>query len=383
MPKQKTALQVFVASPSDVNDERRSLDTVIAELNVMFSRTLGIVFEVVKWETDVRPGFADEPQQVINSQIPDDYDIFVGIFWTRAGTPTKTAKSGSIEEFQLALKRLRSHGSLPEIMVYFKDAPAAITNIDTDQLKSLNEFKASLAGQGGLYSTFKDQSSFEASLRTHLSSIAHQIHSSAGPVSVDSNLPNRPSPPDDSLELEDDLVFLDYAELHSESSKGMTDCIDLMANLLNSHGEHTRKQTKRIQESLASPERARALVNLQANDMNSLADDLEPTISRHAKYREISFDSLSKAVSLHVQMGGPPAELATLKNSLKSLVQTMLDAKASTLGTKHATISIPRLTKDLNRGKKRLASALDHIIDEIERTISTTENVIESIERIS
>ncbi len=67
MPRNTTVLQVFVASPSDVAEERTSLDAVIGELNRTWAATLGITFEVSKWETRVRPGFDSYPQAAINA----------------------------------------------------------------------------------------------------------------------------------------------------------------------------------------------------------------------------------------------------------------------------------------------------------------------------
>ena len=44
-----------------------------------------------------------DPQQIINSQVSDEYDIFIGILWTRFGTPTERAGSGTEEEFSWSL----------------------------------------------------------------------------------------------------------------------------------------------------------------------------------------------------------------------------------------------------------------------------------------
>src|SRR5215207_5556058 len=98
MPTQITNLKVFVASPSDVIDERIILEQVTNELNKLIGAGLGVRLELVKWETDSYPGLGDDAQAVINEQIGDDYDIFIGILWTRFGTPTTRDKSGTAEE---------------------------------------------------------------------------------------------------------------------------------------------------------------------------------------------------------------------------------------------------------------------------------------------
>lgn len=105
MPRESVILQIFVASPSDVSDERELLETVVAQLNQTWSTSLGITFELVKWGTHVHPSFSSDPQAVINEQIGLEYDVFIGIFWGRLGTSTPRAASGAIEEFDRAYSR--------------------------------------------------------------------------------------------------------------------------------------------------------------------------------------------------------------------------------------------------------------------------------------
>ena len=56
MPRQEHVLTVFVASPSDVGDERTKLEEVIRELNETWSRELGVRLDLVRWETHAFPG---------------------------------------------------------------------------------------------------------------------------------------------------------------------------------------------------------------------------------------------------------------------------------------------------------------------------------------
>lgn len=56
MPRHSVILQVFVASPRDFAEARAVLDSVVAELNGTWSRSLSLTFEVLKWATSARPG---------------------------------------------------------------------------------------------------------------------------------------------------------------------------------------------------------------------------------------------------------------------------------------------------------------------------------------
>ena len=123
MPRQEQIFSVLVASPSDVQDERQSLEEIIQELNITWSRELGIRLELVRWETHAYPGISDDAQEVINQQIPTDYDLFIGVMWCRYGTPTGRAGSGTVEEFNRAKSRYDQDSTSVQLMIYFKDAP--------------------------------------------------------------------------------------------------------------------------------------------------------------------------------------------------------------------------------------------------------------------
>jgi hypothetical protein len=66
-------IRVFVASPSDVQEERDSVAHVINELNLTLSALLpkeGAMLEFVRWETHAHPA-AGDIQTSIHSQIGD------------------------------------------------------------------------------------------------------------------------------------------------------------------------------------------------------------------------------------------------------------------------------------------------------------------------
>lgn len=107
MPKNITEYRIFVASPGDVQEERSILEEVINELNLTISSEREIKLELIKWETHSYPGFGADGQDVINKQIDDDYDIFIGIMHGRFGTPTNRAESGTYEEFLNAYERYK------------------------------------------------------------------------------------------------------------------------------------------------------------------------------------------------------------------------------------------------------------------------------------
>ena len=100
---QVTQIRIFISSPSDVQEERDALEKVITEdLQRTIGKQNGLHIEPLRWENIVRPGLGDIQRQV--SEQMGEYDIFIGIFWKRFGTPTATHESGSEQEFREAYK---------------------------------------------------------------------------------------------------------------------------------------------------------------------------------------------------------------------------------------------------------------------------------------
>jgi hypothetical protein len=143
-------LRVFVASPNDVAEERDTLAKLLTDINDVLAYLTPekrLSLELVRYETHSYPDIG-APQEVINREIPVDYDIFVGIMWKHVGTPTSTAPSGTIEEFNRACER-RKHGSLPRIMFYFCDEPISLPTVtELQQLTEVVKFRSQLASQG-------------------------------------------------------------------------------------------------------------------------------------------------------------------------------------------------------------------------------------------
>jgi hypothetical protein len=165
-------IRIFVSSPGDVQDERDCLDGVVKELNLIYGDFLGLQFRLVKWETDARPGIAEDGQAVLNEQMPNDYEIYLGIMWARVGTPTRRSVSGTVEEFEAAYHRYKTASHLVSILFYFKEA-AVPTNVNTEQLRSVQSFRADIESRGVVYWRFSETREFEGQVRIHLHKEAH------------------------------------------------------------------------------------------------------------------------------------------------------------------------------------------------------------------
>lgn len=150
MARTESVLTIFLASPGDVVEERNRLEDAIADWNRTWARNFGIRLELLRWEQDAYPDVGDDAQDVINQQLPQDYDLFVGLMWSRFGTTTARAGSGTAEEFERALARSRASRDV-NILFYFKDTPIPPSQLDPAQLQRLHEFKNSLKLAGVLH----------------------------------------------------------------------------------------------------------------------------------------------------------------------------------------------------------------------------------------
>lgn len=129
----------FIASPSDVTEERKEILAAIEDVNREDGKDLGFIVEPVMWENTV-PAQGDGGQEVINQQLePGNQDMFIGVFWSKIGSPTKDFNSGTIEELHLAEEAYAKTGR-PQIMLYFCTR-ALPRDVDVNQLQKVNDLQ--------------------------------------------------------------------------------------------------------------------------------------------------------------------------------------------------------------------------------------------------
>ena len=142
MAYRATVLKVMIASPGDVANERRVARDVVHEWNAVHSLDRKTVLVPVAWETHASPAMGERAQQIINKQLLSDSDLLVAIFWTRLGTPTGAATSGTVEEIEEHL------GAGKPTMLYFSAAPVRPDSVDEQQYHALREFRKSVQKRG-------------------------------------------------------------------------------------------------------------------------------------------------------------------------------------------------------------------------------------------
>ena len=136
MPATSNVLRVFLASPSDVLEERELAEEVVGAVNKLIRR-LGWHIDLHKWE-DTPPGFG-RPQAQINSMV-DECDLFIGLLWQKWGQASGQYSSGFEEEYERARASRKASGR-PEIWLIFKNVDADKLNDPGEQLKKVIQFQ--------------------------------------------------------------------------------------------------------------------------------------------------------------------------------------------------------------------------------------------------
>lgn len=154
MSYQAEIYNVMIASPSDVDNERRIVREIVYEWNTIHSIRRKIILLPIGWETHSFPAMGGRPQEIINSQLLKNCDLLVGIFWTRIGTETEQYPSGTVEEIEQHIKAGKP------AMLYFSNKPVHPDSINSEQYEKLIAFKKSCQ-ERGLYETYDSISKFK------------------------------------------------------------------------------------------------------------------------------------------------------------------------------------------------------------------------------
>jgi hypothetical protein len=145
--------RVFIASPSDVRPSREEARHIIHLWNERNWERERVMLVPLLWE-NMTPELGSRPQEIINRNLLALATILVCIFWSRIGTPTGRAKSGTLEEIKRFLKKSEAGKAA---MVFFSTEPLPHDH-DRYQWRELQRFKRLIKARGviGEYKSFAD-----------------------------------------------------------------------------------------------------------------------------------------------------------------------------------------------------------------------------------
>jgi len=385
-----------LASPGDVQTERIIAGEVVSELTHTIGEDMGIAFKLLTYEQYAVPGLGTDAQEVVNESVPSDYDIFISVFWTRIGTPTKRASSGSVEELELALKKYEN-GEDVRVMMYFKtSSPDSLGEIDEGfiKVKELKTRSESL----GLYIPFREPDDFEKILRVNLTQyilknfkankkrVLDQSVVPVDEVSVvnavgeQSRLKKRV---DILLEgvnfsLEEHVGVFDLADQFSLDSAGLTRILnemsEIMASLTVIVGRRTIELTRanKITDTRLRMTKQKSTLDSLANEMEVVSDGYEDRFMEFKDSMHSMFDIINKLFGIWGK--DMPREVLTSTSSLNNSLEGAVEGLAQLIVQIDDT---PALTSKFSKSKLRQNTVLKKWIDEMVQGQSILEKVLE------
>ena len=158
--------RAFIASPSDVAEERRLAEVTIGHINRSVRDTTGATIEVRKWEH--QPPVATRlPEEQFQDELDrevEECNFFILILFRRYGTIHEGHEVSNTEREINTILRVHQKKPQLKILVYFRDIEA---NADPgDQEQKVLELRARLAKMGIKYRTYRDPAEFDQHL-TH------------------------------------------------------------------------------------------------------------------------------------------------------------------------------------------------------------------------
>ena len=154
-------LQVVLASPSDLMEERKMVAEVVKECNAKYIKR-GLSIDLRMWENSL-PGSNDNgPQGLIDLdlEIPES-DIFICMYWKKIGTllPEENV-TGTEHELNIALESYKK-SKKPDIKAFFKKVPDDIeVSVDTVEIDRI----ADKLKSKGLYNVFANKEELEKTI---------------------------------------------------------------------------------------------------------------------------------------------------------------------------------------------------------------------------
>ena len=364
MPRNEQVVVVLVASPSDLEPERNQLEDVVRELNLTWSRSFSLRLELVRWETHGYPGVGLDPQDVLNRELPDEPDIFIGLMWSRYGTDTGRARSGTEKEFRLALERYKQDPESVRIMFYFKDATLVPSAIDPDQLRRVQEFRASLGAEGSLYSKFGTLEEFERLLRIHLSRQIQEFSavtnsSEQKAVSPIPALANSLGPETESEEEAEsaELGLFDFLDSVDEHFHALNEIAGRIAKETTLLGEKMQERTQEMNAATADAPQgqlgrreARGLIEKAAGDMTQFVASMKTEIPLFKERLQKGATAAARAALINANLKSSDRTHAdTVRNGLVVFRDELASAYEATESFKGIIQGLPRMIAVLNK----------------------------------
>jgi hypothetical protein len=382
MARQETALNVFISSPSDVVEDRDTVEEIIEEVTKTLSAKVGVRLVPLRWETGITPDIGTDPQNVINAAVSNNYDVFLGIMGSRFGEPTPRFGSGTEEEFTQAYeKHIREPNSL-RVLFYFKDTPQQLSKIDPKQLLAVQEFKKSLTEKGVLFSSYTSREEFQKLLRLHLNEIVLTWHLKVGNHTLKQTSTASQAVVKVENDQDEELGIIDLLADIQDGFDSITGTSLRITTATSELGGKIRERTAEVNSFNQQPNKdfrqVKRICAAIARDMDEFCARLEPELKLFSDTHTSIMDRTIRWVSL-IRDGGElkANNIQTLTTSLGDYVSVLGSTIESITGFRNSVAVSPRTTVAFNKSRNRTVKLLDKLID----VLSAAKNLVQETGR--
>lgn len=391
--KKVNVLRIFLASPGDVKAEREMIFALKEDLDLLIGKDKNIKFEIVNWERNTYPGKGTDAQDVINEQINGEYDVFIGIFWQRFGTPTSRYESGTLEEYENAKKKYENDKENTHIMMYFKtEGSLNIYDIDVEQLKKVKSFKDKISKEDGLlYSEFEKTEDLKNLVQINLANLVRdkfskkkrnirkspQQNKNLVPKKLDTDkyelLAMKIDKGDYNIEIENFLEDVEKTNGFLSDLASSTNKLTLVMNFFSTKTSERTKQLNRInniKDERLRLTKAKKVSNDYADDLDKYSEDFETLLPEFKDSISNSIQSYSEIIYKTINSNSFDENnknqlLENLPNFISS-VETAIEGTADFLET--FTKTNTHLTSKYSTAKRRAELATNNVFKELIRT---------------
>jgi hypothetical protein len=386
MPSTVTKYKIFLASPSDLKDDRSSIDEVIKELNISYGRQNEIFLELLKWETHSAPGISTiHPQKIINNDLGTDYDLFIGIIWGKFGTPTDTAESGTEEEFLNAFNRFQQNPNSLQILFYFKNAPISMNEIKPDQVKRIQEFKSEIGNhKKTLYFEYNEISELNQFLRIHIPIRINNLKNSKPNLkkTIETTIITKPIFAE---VIEEEYGLIDYQIMMQEYVLESNQSLNRISEATTWIGEQFNKKTTEIGTIVASGNQTNLKIVKDffvrtAKVMDNYANRIEPEIPIFFYNFEKTIDSMSNLYNItRNDLTISDEEIESTNNSINVLSSGIISAIKGMTSFLNSIEGFPRMSKEFNKAKTNVVEKLEDLLAKLKTSYSIAIELQKSI----
>ena len=382
MPEIITNYRLFLASPGDVANERDIVKKVISEFNEQYVRELKSTISLMTWENNTHPAFGDYPQSVISQQI-GEYDIFVGVLWSKFGTPTPSYGSGTEEEFNLAFDKFKLNPNEIQIMIYFNQDGVPINDIDVDQIAKIKNFKHKLSPLGGYYFDFSSNN-FEDFFRKHIYEVITKWNSRClvactKPLEnvYDGNI-------DEKIDVNEELGWLDYIDVISNKFEESTSNINLITEELSKFTLEITGKTAELNlanQSQYGNNVSKQIVSQSAKIINRCSISLELPIQNWYSLFLDGINAMKKTILLTEETANLTLpELEESKSQLESIHDAIEYSLEPTKEFQQSIKDLPKISQQIIIAKKNLASRINLLTTDMQRALIEIDEFIQYID---